>query len=86
MTDGWDIIKHPHLTEKSMDMVDEENTLTLIVTEGASKPRIADAAEALFDVAVEDVNTLNEGSRKKAYVKLSPEHDAMDVATRLGMM
>ncbi len=84
--DSWDVIKHPHLTEKSMDMVDRENKLTLIVDERASKPDITGAVEDLFDVDVAAVNTVNRGDDKKAYVKLSPEYDAMDVATRLGML
>lgn len=82
----WDIIKHPHLTEKSMDMVDRENKLTLIVDERANKQEITAAVEGLFDVDVAKVNTVNRGPDKKAYVKLTPEHDAMDVATRLGML
>ncbi len=82
----WDIIKHPHLTEKSMDMVDEENKLTLIVDERSNKRQIKTAVEDLFEVDVEKVNTVNRGNDKKAYVKLGPEHDAMDVATRLGML
>ncbi|MFB6295153.1 MAG: 50S ribosomal protein L23 [Candidatus Nanohaloarchaea archaeon] len=84
--DSWDIIQHPHLTEKSMDMVDRENKLTLIVDDRASKPEIEQAVEDLFDVDVAAVNTVNRGDDKKAYVKLSPEYDAMDVATRLGML
>lgn len=82
----WSVIKHPHLTEKSMDMVDEENKLTLIVDERSNKDEIQTAVQRLFDVEVEKVNTVNRGSDKKAYVKLAPEHDAMDVATRLGML
>ncbi|MDY6766172.1 MAG: 50S ribosomal protein L23 [Candidatus Nanohaloarchaea archaeon] len=84
--DAWEIIKHPHLTEKSMDMVDEENKLTLIVDERSNKPEIQDAVETLFEVDVAAVNTVNRGDDKKAYVKLTPDHDAMDVATRLGML
>ncbi|MDY6776916.1 MAG: 50S ribosomal protein L23 [Candidatus Nanohaloarchaea archaeon] len=84
--EGWDIIKHPHLTEKSMDMVDRENKLTLVVDERANKNQIRDAVEGLFDVEVDKVNTVNRGNDKKAYVKLAPSEDAMDVATRLGML
>lgn len=86
VTSGWDIVKHPHLTEKSMDMVDRENKLVLMVDERANKGQIRDAVEELFDVEVESVNTLLDGNEKKAYVKLTAEHDAMDVATRLGML
>ncbi len=84
--EDWDTIKHPHLTEKSMDMVDRENKLTLIVDARANKTTIQNAVEDLFDVSVEKVNTVHRGDDKKAYVKLSEEHDAMDVATRLGML
>lgn len=86
MTDAWDVVKQPHLTEKSMDLVDQENTIVLVVDPRANKPQIEEAVEDLFDVDVAGVNTLNQGSEKKAYVKLGPEEDAMDVATRLGML
>lgn len=83
---SWDIVKHPHLTEKSMDMVDEENKIVLIVDERANKPQIEEAVTDLFDVSVEGVNTVNSAKGKKAYVKLGPEDNAMDVATKLGML
>lgn len=84
--DEWEIIRHPHLTEKSMDLVDRENKLTLVVDGRSDKNQIQRAVENLFDVEVEKVNTVHRGNDKKAYVKLAPEHDAMDVATRLGML
>jgi ribosomal protein uL23 len=83
----WDIIKHPHLTEKSVGMVDEENTLVFIVDDRANKPTIRNAVEDLFEVDVERVNTqINQSGDKKAYVKLTPDHEALDVATQLGML
>jgi large subunit ribosomal protein L23 len=86
MTD-WDIIKHPHLTEKSVGMVDEENTLVFIVEEESTKPTIADAVESLFDVEIEKVNTqITQDGEKKAYVRLTPDYEALDVATQLGML
>lgn len=85
--DDWDLIKHPHLSEKSVGKVDEENTLVFIVDSRANKPRIQDAVENLFDVEVANVNTQNtQQGEKKAYVKLEPDYEALDVATRLGMI
>lgn len=85
--ESWDIIKHPHLSEKSVGMVDEENTLVFMVDPEANKPGIKNAVEDLFDVEVEKVNTQNTmKGDKKAYVKLGPEDEALDVATRLGML
>ncbi len=86
MTQGWDVVEHPHLSEKSMDVVDRENKLVLIVDNRATKPQIQASVEELFGVEVASVNTLNHGSEKKAYVKLTDDYDAMDVATRLGML
>ncbi|MDY6771525.1 MAG: 50S ribosomal protein L23 [Candidatus Nanohaloarchaea archaeon] len=83
----WDIIKHPHLTEKSVGKVDEDNTLVFIVDERANKPQIQGAVENLFDVGVDNVNTqVTQDGEKKAYVRLTPDYEALDVATQLGML
>lgn len=87
MMEDWDVIKHPHLTEKSVSMVDEQNTLVFIVDEESNKPSIESAVEELFDVEVANVNTQNtQKGTKKAYVRLTPDHEALDVATELGML
>jgi len=84
---AWDIIENPHLTEQAMDEVDQENTLVLIVDIDANKPQVEDAVEQLFDVTVKKVNTtITPQAKKKAFVRLSELDDAMDVATKLGMM
>lgn len=84
---AWKIIENPHLTEKAMSKVDEDNTLVLIVDIDADKGQIEDAVEQLFDVTVKKVNTaITPQAKKKAFVRLSETDDAMDVATKLGMM
>jgi len=47
-----DVIENPHMTEQSMDMVDRENKLVLIVDLEADKNQVQDAVEELFDVTV----------------------------------
>lgn len=82
-----DIIENPHMTEQSMDMVDQENKLVLIVDLEANKNQVQDAVEELFDVTVKKVNTsITPQAKKKAFVRLAESDDAMDVATKLGMM
>jgi large subunit ribosomal protein L23 len=82
-----DIIENPHMTEQSMDMVDQENKLVLIVDLDANKTQIEDAVQELFEVTVKKVNTsITPQAKKKAYVRLAESDDAMDVATKLGMM
>ncbi len=84
--EGWDVIKYPHLTEKSVGMVDEENTLVFIIEDRANKTEVKKAVEDLFDVEVKKVNTQNTvKGNKKAYVRLTPDYEALDVATKLGM-
>ncbi|MFB6200007.1 MAG: 50S ribosomal protein L23 [Candidatus Nanohaloarchaea archaeon] len=85
--DAWEVIENPHMTEKAMDQVDEENKLVLIVDLNADKNQVEDAVETIFDVTVKKVNTsITPQAKKKAYVRLSESDDAMDVAAKLGMM
>ena len=82
-----ELIKNPHITEQAMDMVDEENKIVLKVDIDSNKNQVEDAVEMLFDVTVKKVNTsITPQNEKKAYVKLGPSDDAMDVATELGMI
>lgn len=84
---AWDVIQNPHMTEKAMDQVDEENKLVMIVEEESNKKQIEDAVETLFDVTVKKVNTtITPQANKKAFVSLSDADDAMDIATKMGMM
>ncbi|MCA9606728.1 MAG: 50S ribosomal protein L23 [Myxococcales bacterium] len=53
------IIKRPLiLTEKGTNLREEENKYLFEVERTATKRQIRDAVEKLFDVTVEDVNTL----------------------------
>ncbi len=82
-----DIIKYPLSTEKSIRLMETENKLIFVVDRKASKQDIKKALEELFKVKIVKVNTLidHEG-KKRAYVRISPETPAIDIATQLGMM
>ena len=83
----YEIIKYPLATEKAVRMMEAENRLTFVVDRKATKKEIKEAVEKMFNVKVLKVNTLISNlGKKKAYVKLSPENLAMDVATKLGLM
>jgi len=80
------VVKHPHVTEKSMDEMDFQNKLIFVVDDTATKPEIADAVEARYDVTVEDVNTqITPDGEKKATLALSDSDDAQEVASRIGV-
>jgi large subunit ribosomal protein L23 len=58
MRDPRDVIIEPVVSEKSYGLLDE-NVYTFKVHKSASKPEIRDAIQAIFDVKVRNVNTLN---------------------------
>lgn len=81
------IIKYPLSTEKSIRLMESQNTLVFIVDIKATKKQIKEALVALYNVKIESVNTaIDSKSRKKAYVKFSSESPALDLATQLGIM
>lgn len=81
------ILKEPLHTEKALNYIEFHNTLVFIVERTASKGEIKKAVQKLFDVKVEKVRTLiTPDGRKKAYVKLSKEYSAEELATRLGIL
>jgi large subunit ribosomal protein L23 len=81
------IIIRIHMSEKAMQLIEEQNTLTLIVRRDATKHDIKRAVENIYGVKVEKVRTLiTSRGEKKAYVKLSKEYSASELATRLGLI
>ena len=79
-------IKYPHVTEKAVDKMDFQNKLLFICHADASKSEIRDEVEGQFDVTVVDVNTMvTPKGEKKATVQLSEDHDAQEIASRIGV-
>lgn len=86
MKSPHDIIIHPKVTEKVVRLIEEENKLAFVVAPEANKKEIKEAVETLFDVEVEGVNTqITPRAEKRAFVKLSPEYNADEIAARLGV-
>ncbi len=85
--DPYKIIMYPLATEKAVRIMETENRLVFIVDSKSTKSQIKKAVENEFKVKVTKVNTLyTQKGDKKAYVKLSAETPAIDVATKLGIM
>jgi len=80
------ILKYPVSTEKGLKLMQEENKIIFIVERKARKKDIKEAIEKMFSVKVEKVNTLIGREGKKAFIKLHKDSNAMDVATKLGLM
>ncbi|KAH3760549.1 60S ribosomal protein L23a [Pelomyxa schiedti] len=85
--DNHAIIKHPLTTESAMKKIEDNNTLVFITDIKANKPQIKRAVEKLYDIRCMKVNTLiTPDGRKKAYVRLTHEFDALDVANKIGII
>ena len=86
----WDqfaVIKFPRSTESAIKTIEDRNTLVFIVDKRATKPMIKKACQQLYSIKVKKVNTLiTSRGEKKAYVILSAEHDALEVANKIGIM
>lgn len=85
--DPNEVIFYPMMTESASLMVEKDNKLIFIVNLKSSKKDIKDAVEKLYEVKVLKVTTMiTPQGEKKAFVKLSPEHKASDVAIKLGIL
>ncbi len=76
MKSPYDIVLSPIVTEKSMDLLNE-NKYTFRVAKDANKSEIKKAVEAIFDgVQVESVNTMNMlGKTKRVGMKVGKRID-----------
>ena len=92
MKNPRDVIIEPIVSEKSYDLVEDENTYTFRVDPRANKTQIRQAIEDIFDVRVLAVRTMNRKGKlkrtgwvvgrrrdtKRALVKLAPG-DEIDI-------
>jgi len=79
-------IKYPRVTEKSVDKMDFENKLVFICHIDSKKGQIAEEIEQRYDVTVEGVSAMvTPRGEKKAEVQLSDDHDAQEIASRIGV-
>lgn len=85
--DPYEVILYPLMTESASLMVEKENKLVFVVNLKATKADVKRAVEQLYEVKVDKVNiVITPDGRKKAFVKLSPEYKASDVAIKLGIL
>ena len=62
----YDVVLAPHITEKST-MLSGTNAVVFRVAPSATKPEIKAAIEALFNVKVENVNTITSKGKTKRW-------------------
>jgi len=85
--DKYRILRNPLTTESAMKKIEEINTLVFLCDTRANKRQIRDAVQSLYEVKCSKINTLvRPDGIKKAYVHLTPDYDALDVANRIGVI
>ena len=85
--DKYAIIKYPLSSEGAIKTIEDNNTLVFIVDRRANKPMIKKACQELYNIKVSKVNSLvRPDGLKKAYVVVSPDQDALDIANKIGIM
>ena len=83
--DPYNVIMYPYVTEKTMMLVEKNNTLTFIVKDTSTKNGIKQSVEKLFECKVKSINTQMMKHGKLAIVSLEPEFSASDIGMRIGI-
>lgn len=83
--DSYKVIEQPITSETAMKKVEDGNILVFQVSLKSNKHQIKQAVKELYDVDVMSVNTLiRPNGTKKAFIRLTAEYDALDIANRIG--
>jgi large subunit ribosomal protein L23Ae len=78
---------YPIATEKALGAISKLNTIVFVVDKSATRASIKKEVEADFAVKVSSVRMLNAfNGQKRAYVRLSKESNAMDLASKLKIL
>ena len=87
MLDAYTIVKNPLTTESAMALVENNRTIAFIVDRKANKNQIKSAVKKLYDIDAARINTLiRPDGKKKAFVKLSADQDALEMANKIGLI
>merc|ERR1712126_350409 len=79
--------KYPRKSTPKRNKMEDNNTLVFICDIKSNKHQIKSAVKKLYDINISKVNTLvRPTGDKKAYVRLAPDYDALDVANKIGII
>ena len=85
--DKFSVLTHPLNTEKANKAMTERNTLVFLVHSKANKCQIKKTFNEIYHIKPKSINTLiKPDGKKKAYIRLRPEDDAVGVASKMGII
>jgi large subunit ribosomal protein L23 len=85
VSDPYNVVIHPVVSEKTMMLMDRNNSLEFLVRRESSKPEIKTAIERMFDCKVVAVNTRITKDGKRAIIKFGGDTTAEDIGMRIGV-
>ena len=83
--DPYDIIFHPYVTEKTMNLMEKNNSLEFVVRRKTNKKQIKKAIEKMFEAKVQEINTKITKNGKHAIITFTPDYKAEDIGMRIGI-
>ncbi len=83
--DPYKIILHPYVTEKTMNLMENNNALEFVVRRESNRRQIEKAIEQMFEAKVEKINIKITKNGKHAIVKFTPDIKAEDIGMRIGI-
>lgn len=85
--DAFSTVRFVVMTEKAIQMIENQNKLVFVVDRNATKGDIKKAVEDAFSTNVSNVQTLiDQLGRKKAFVRFTKEGEAGEIAIKLGII
>lgn len=80
------ILERVKATEKIVKMIESDNLIAFETDRKTTKEQVAKEVESLFNVKVAKVRTITRNNKKIAYVKLTKDYVAADIAAKLGVL
>ncbi len=81
------VLKYPLATEKAVGLITNGNTIIYVVDSRATKSQIKQEFQSAFNAKVKSVRTVNmPNNSKRAYIKLSKDSSAGDIAMKLKLV
>ncbi len=81
------VLIQPVSSDKNLMNMENNNTIAFLVSQYAKKCQIKEAFEKTYGYKVRKINTLNTiGRPKKAYIRLANEGEALNVASKIGIL
>lgn len=81
------MIHYPLTSESALKKIQSGNTIVFLVDSTSNKNKIKNTLKRIYKIKIQKVNTLiSTNGKKKVFVKLSPDFDALDVANKIGFI